>query len=245
MDLMPVLDKAADLLAQSPASEWELIGVNSDRLSLQISGKELDRFSQSSTQGLAVRVIHKGRLGFSYLIGTDAAALPQVTQEALASAEGSDLKQECCLGEPLGKLPEVNIFDPTVLEESLAEKRNRALTMAEAAFSADSKIVHVHPAEVEQAVSQIWIRTSNGLDSSYSTTQVGAGCVAMAASNGEQEVSWESHSARFLAELDSEALPSAEGPDAPRRIPWAGLRKRTDATKSCWTTASPPSFWTF
>ena len=206
MDLKPMLDQAADLLNKCPASEWEIVAVNSDRISMTLSGRQMDRFSQSSTQGLALRVIHEGRLGFSYLIGNDASALPQVAQEALASALNSDLKQECCLAQAVDNLPEVNIFDPAVLEESLQDKRNRALTMAEAAFASDPKVVHVHPAEIDQAVSQIWMRTSGGMDSSYATTQVGAGCVALAASDDEQEAAWESHGARFLAELDPVAI---------------------------------------
>ena len=214
MDLSPILDQASDLLNSCPASEWELVGVSSDRLSMLVSGRELDKFSQSSSQGLALRVIHQGSLGFSYLIGNDASALPQMVKEALASAQNSDLRQECCLAPALDKLPEVNIFDPKVLEEPLEEKRNRALTMAEAAFGADPKIVHVHPAEVEQAISQTWIRTSNGLDASYSTTQVGAGCVAMAAEGEEQEAAWESHAGRFLAELDPEAIGRKAGRSA-------------------------------
>ena len=68
MEMNTVLDQAADLLGKSPASEWELLAALGKHLSLSVRGPELDKFSQSTTQGVALRVIHQGRLGFSFLI---------------------------------------------------------------------------------------------------------------------------------------------------------------------------------
>jgi PmbA protein len=203
MDMNQVLDQAADLLAQSPATEWELAAAIGKHLSLSVRGPELDKFSQSTTQGVALRVIHQGRLGFSFLMGNDSQDLPRVVEEALASAVNSDLKQECCLAGPAPEIPQLKLFDPSVLEDPLEAKKERALAMAQAALDADSRVVHVHPAEVEEQVSQVWYRTSNGLDKSFATTTVGAGCVAMAQQGDEQEAEWDSRTVRFLSELDT------------------------------------------
>ena len=64
------------------------------------------------------------------------------------------------------------------------------------------RVVHVHPAEVEEATSQVHLRNSHGLDAARQGTVVSAGALAIATDGKGQEMGWEGDSTRFLADLD-------------------------------------------
>jgi PmbA protein len=132
--------------------------------------------------------------------------MAQAVEQALASARTSDLKQAAGPAPPESDLAQTTVFDPKVQKEPVESKKARALSLARAAFKADPRVVHVHPAEIGEAVVHLHLRNSLGVDLTHQATQVSAGAVAMAAENGKQEMAWEGDTKRFLAELEPETL---------------------------------------
>jgi PmbA protein len=212
MDLEQELERAADLLARRGAAEWEVMSARLDQLSVAVRGREVDKFQQSASQGLAIRVVAQGRLGFSYLMGRDAGgSLETAVDQALAGAEASDLEFTAGLARP-AETPEVGgLFDSSLAEEPVEAKRERALAVARAAREADPRVVHVHPAEVSEVASRLRLVNSHGLDLSRRGTAVTAVAQAVAAEGGQQEMGWAYDSRRFLADLDSAAVGAEAG----------------------------------
>lgn len=214
MDLPEQMEIAQGLLEAKGADQWEIMAVDSRRLSIAVRGSEVDNFQQSASQGLALRLVRRGRLGFAYLQGGDRDALARTVEAAWASALTSDLEDEAGLAPP-GDMPAVeDIFDPQIADEPLAAKKERALTLARAAREADPRVVHVHPAEVSETQSQVFLRNSLGLDASRRGAVVSAAAMAVAqGDDGSREMGWEADSRRFLADLDV----AATGAEAGRR----------------------------
>lgn len=201
MKFTGAFDKAADLLAKSPAQEWEVMALETDTLSLAIKGQEVDKFQQASTMGLCLRLAVEGKLGFTYVIGADPDELAPAVERALASAKASDLTQEAGFAPP-AEMQACQVYDPALAAEPIEAKKERALSLARAALDADPKVVHVHPAEVGEAVTSLALRNSHGLDLTSRSTLISAGVVAMAGQGNEQEVAYDGHTARFVDEID-------------------------------------------
>jgi PmbA protein len=212
MDLDRELERAADLLSRRGAQEWEVMSLRQDQLSVAVRGEEVDKFQQSASQGLALRVVAEGRLGFSFLLGQDpGGALETAVDQALAGAKASDLEFAAGLARPADP-PEVGgLFDESLAAEPVEAKRQRALDLAGAARRADPRVVHVHPAEVAESASRVRLVNSHGLDLSRRGTAVTAVAQAVAAEGEQQEMGWEYDSRRFLADLDPEAVGAEAG----------------------------------
>lgn len=200
------MELARKALETGGAQQWEIAAVHSDRVSIGVRGQEVDNFQQSSSSGLAIRVVREERLGFAYVIGGDPQGIERAVDEALASAAASDPEPGFGLAGPVENPPKVEIFDPELAADPVEAKVERAKQVAAAALAADPRVVHVQPAEFSSAVSTVRLMTSHGLEFTQRGTTASAGALAMAAQDGEQEMGWDSHSARFLAEIDPQAL---------------------------------------
>lgn len=214
MDLDKQIEQAASLLDKTEAQEWEVMALATEQLSIAVQGEEVDKFQQSSSSGLAIRVKSEGKLGFSYLMGSGAGgALETAVAEALAAAQASDFEDQAGLARPLPLPDAPDVYDPALKEEPLEAKKQRALDMAQAARQAHPKVQHVHPAEIGENHAQVRLVTSHGLDLSQRNTTCSAMANAVAGDNGQQEMAWEYDVRRFLADLD----PVMVGAEAGRR----------------------------
>ena len=211
MKLDRELDLAQEKLQATGCQEWEVMAAHSSSVSIGVRGNEVDKFQEAESLGLSLRIITDNRLGFSFVMGADQAALASAVEQALASATASDPEPQLSLAGPAGELTPVEVFDQALATDPVEAKVARAKRLAAAALAADERVVHVQPAEFSTSVGLVRLRTSHGLEFSHRGTQAAAGVLAMASDNGGQEMGWESQSARFLADLDIEALGAEAG----------------------------------
>lgn len=211
MDPREQLDQAQTLLARSGVDQWEALAVSSQSLSIGVRGQEVDKFSQAHSQGLALRILRGGRLGFSFVLGGGQEGLAKAVTEALASAQAADPQEGLSLTPPMPLPPEPEVFDPSLAGEPLEAKVERARQVAAAAREVDARVTHVHPAEYGEDSTLMLLRNSLGLELSQRSTRVAAMANAMASQEGQQEEAWESDSRRFLSDLDAPAVGRAAG----------------------------------
>lgn len=214
MDLVRQLDQAQSLLARAGVDEWEILATQSQSLSIGVKGQEVDKFLQADSQGLALRLLRGGRLGFSYVLGGGPEGLERAVAEALASAAAADPQEGLSLAGPADLPPEPQICDPALEADPLEAKVDRARRLAAAAKAVDPRVSHVHPAEYGQDSTWLMLRTSRGLELSQRSTRVALMANAMAGQDGQQEEAWEGDSRRFLADLDVEEIGRAAGQKA-------------------------------
>ena len=213
MDLLQQLDHAQSLVEKKGVEQWELMALAGESLKIAVRGQEVDTFQQSASQGMALRLIQQGRLGFAYRLGGGLEDLENLVDQALASARAGDLDYPAGLAEP-APLPDPGpLYDPALEDEPLEAKKERALALAAAAREADPRVVHVHPAEVNESRVQVYLRNSRGLDLSRRGSSVSAMAMAVAEGNGGREMGWEYQVCRFLSDLD----PARVGAEAGRR----------------------------
>lgn len=214
MDLERQMDQAQALLEKSGADQWEILATRSQSLSIGVKGQEVDKFLEADSQGLALRLLRAGRLGFSYVLGGGPQGLESAVAQALASAAAADPEPSLSLAGPAPMPAAPQVFDPALEALPLEAKVEIARRLARAAKEVDPRVTHVHPAEFGQDTTLVLLRTSGGLQLSQNYTRVAVTANAMASQDGQQEEAWEGDSRRYLSDLDVEAVGRAAGSKA-------------------------------
>ncbi len=121
--------------------------MHSDQVSIGVRGQEVDKFQQSSSSGLAIRVVSEARLGFAYVIGGDQQGIERAVAEALASAAASDPEPEFSLAGPVETCRRLRSstlsWPPTRWRPRWPGPRS----WPPPPLAADPRVVHVQPAE--------------------------------------------------------------------------------------------------
>lgn len=207
MNIQTLADEARAILEKSGARQWEVLVARGQGLSIGVRGAEVDKFQQSASLGLAVRLIKDDRLGFSHALGQGAAGVARAVEEALAAARATDPEPALALAGPApASAGDLELFDDSLAAEPLETKIERARALAAAAKASDKRVRHVHPAEVGEAEGESLLITSLGLEQRQRSTRVSAMVTAVAEEGGAQEEGWEARSRRFWSDLDLEEV---------------------------------------
>lgn len=215
MDIETLANQARGILDKSGARQWEVLVTRGQGLSLGVRGTEVDKFQQSDSLGLAVRLVKDDRLGFSHALGQGPEGVARAVEEALAAARATDPEPELALAGPApAPAGDLELFDDTLAAEPLEAKIERARVLAAAAQAADPRVRHVYPAEVGESTGESILLTSLGLEQRQRATRVSAMVTAVAEEDGVQEEGWEARSRRFWADVDLQDIGAAAGKKA-------------------------------
>lgn len=213
MSLSTEMDQARALLEKAGVDQWELAGSEARTLTVAVRDGEVDKFQAAHASGLSIRVYKDGRPGFAYLMGGEGASFPKAVDQAVNSARAADVDEHFLLAAPGAHYAEVKVYDPSLAAEPTEAKLERANLLLTSAKEYDSRVTHVHPAQVGEAEVAFRLVNSLGLDLTRRSTRVSASAVAIAADGEQREMEYEGDSARFLSELD----PAWVGREAARR----------------------------
>ncbi|CAO0819839.1 hypothetical protein DFAR_1140007 [Desulfarculales bacterium] len=122
MNLERQMDQAQTLLTQTRVDKWDILATRSQSLSIRVTNPAVDKFLQADSQGLVLRLLRAGRLGFSYLLGGGPQAVASADPEPFLS-----------LASPALMPPAPQVFDPALESELLEAKVERTRRLARAA----------------------------------------------------------------------------------------------------------------
>jgi len=219
----------ADHLKSCPGTEFEIFFSQSKVRSIEVKNGQLDHLHSSTEVGLALRVLHGERSGFSYLFGPNPDSLIQLTDRAveLAGQAERDPLHCFCAPKPLSAV-DLDIFDAGLSDIGEREKIDRVRQMEDSAFRADSRVRRVRKAEYEEVTRLVSIINSRGVDLDRETTLISMSLMVLVEDNSSSEMGWEFDSARHYGDID----PTEIGVSAARR----GARmlgSRQISTRTC------------
>jgi PmbA protein len=193
----------SDRLNKYKGVEFEIFFSQKKILSFEIKDSQVDHFRSSREIGLALRVLDRGRLGFSYIFGPTPDSLAMITERAveLASQADFDPIYSFPAGERLGTT-DLGLFDKDLSKISEKEKIDHAKEMENSALSTDSRIKKVRKAEYEEVTNSVSIINSKGLDLEREGTMITMALMVLAEDNHHSEMGWEFDYARFYADID-------------------------------------------
>ena len=183
--------------------EFEIFFSKKKILSFEIKDGQVDHFRTSRELGLALRILNKGRMGFTYLFGPTPDSLTLLTDRAVELANQADF--DPIHGFPTAEridIPDLGIFDKSLSKISEKEKIEHIKEMEHTALSADARIKKVQKAEYEEVTNYVSVITSKGLDLEREGTHITMSLMVLAKNNNSSEIGLEFNIARIYTDLD-------------------------------------------
>ena len=215
-----MIDHALEVLQRESLDGYELYESRSSLFDVDSKDAKVDHFEASHSWGMAIRVLNRQRIGFSYITSPRLSRLQATIEGAMAGAVAT-APDPCLDIAPALKdtPPGLAIFDETL--ENIAEetKIEKAKKLEEAARSVDrARIKKVRKASYQEVLSRKTLINSNGLRFSYAATFVSVSVTVVAESSGESEVGWDFDYSHFLHDLDVESVGRSAGKKALEKL---------------------------
>jgi PmbA protein len=221
-----MIDPALEVLQRKHLDGYELYESQSSFFDVDSKNAKVDHFEASHSWGMAVRVLNRQRMGFSYITSPRLSSLQATIEDAISGAAAT-APDPCLDIAPALKdtPPGLAIFDETLENVPEEAKIEKAKQLEEAARSVDpARIKKVRKASYQEVRSRKTLVNSNGLRFSYAATFVSVSVTVVAESPEESEVGWDFDYSHFLRDLDVEGVGRSAGKKAleklgGRRIP--------------------------
>ncbi len=178
----------------------------SEELLVEVREGEVETLKLAREEGIGVRVIRKGRLGFAYTSDLSWPAVKEAVAGALANAGTASEDPYHSFPEPPPAYPDLELEDPLLKEVSLAEKIEKAREIERAGRAFDPRIRLTERASYEDARYLVAIANSRGLLASCRGSFCGGYAVLVAEADGEQETGFGIQFTRKFKELDAGAV---------------------------------------
>ncbi len=224
-----IIDEAQEILSGKPIDGYDVYLVQSSHFDVESKEGKIETLQTSQYSGMAFRILHRQRMGFSYATFSDPSgsagqklsdALDRVIEDAVRSAQATP-PDPCFDFVPSLKAspPQLPIFDETLERVSEKTKIERAKCLEAAARSVDSeKIKKVRKAAYEEVLSRTTLANSNGFQFSYDHSLVSVSVTAVAEESGDSEVGWDFDFSHFFNDLNVEAVGRSAGRKALERL---------------------------
>lgn len=175
---------------------------------VRVNGGAIESLKQSGTNGLGVRVIVGGAIGFASATDLRPEAMDDLARRAIALAKFSTPDPANAMptpeeaeGSPPGDLA---LWDPETLELTPERKIEMALELERVALGLDPRIARCDGVAVSSHEGAFAIANSNGVAHAWAGTSASAWAVALANDrDGRQQTGAYGLSKRHLAELPS------------------------------------------
>jgi PmbA protein len=178
---------------------------------------EIERLTSASSTGVGVRVVRDGRLGYAYTADLSDNGLRQCLDEARANLDVSTEDPGNVLADAAAVEPLEGIFEPRQVDVPPQRKVQLALDLEARTKAADPKVTKVESASYGDAVVQVAIASSAGVNGSFAVTRAWCYSTALATQDGQSQIGVGIDSGRSLEELDIDPV-AAEAADRAVRL---------------------------
>jgi PmbA protein len=192
-------EEAVSRALKSGADQAEAFIRSSRSLAVEIKDQSVDSLKSARSFGYAIRVIKKGRLGFSY--STDMSDVGFAVEKALEAAKFSD--EDVYLGLPEGppESSDVAVFDPEIESLSEDDAVRNVMVLEKSAYETDNRIKRIRKAAGSFTVSETVVGNSNSVLASYAATSCSAQVTAIAEDGNESQMGWDFGAGRFFRDI--------------------------------------------
>src|SRR5262245_9929186 len=145
---MEILQFCTDKLRTLKVDQYELTLERSSSLGVEIKDGKLDHLARATDQGLAIRTLRDGKMGFAYTFDLSRGAVELACRRALEVGElmPADPLNELTLNFKEQKYPKIENYDAAGLEVTLERKIELALGIERGVKAEDPRIKRVRKA---------------------------------------------------------------------------------------------------
>jgi PmbA protein len=143
MDMKMLIDKIFAEGKKQNIQDMEVFYSAGSSLSLKVFQKELDGYSLSESEGLGLRGMYNGKMGYSYTEKVDETSIDLLVKNVRENATVIDSDDEEYIFEGSKEYKKVDTFNPKLEEVEEAEKIKFVKQLEEEAFKIDNRIQSV------------------------------------------------------------------------------------------------------
>jgi len=224
-----IIDRTLTILQRKPIDGYEVYLNQSLHFYIESKDGKVDTFQTSHSFGMALRILNRQRMGFSYIISSNPfeplrkdapGGVERIIEDAINSSEATFTDPYFDFAPVFKEIPShPSIFDETLERVPEKVKIEKAKLLEKTAQSVDPRrIKKVRKASYEEALSQITLINSNGLQFSYPSSLASISVTAVAEESGESEVGWDFDFSHFFNDLDVDRVGREAGRKALERL---------------------------
>ncbi len=196
-------------------------------LSAQVSGGEVEQLSSATSEGVGLRVVRDGRVGFAWAGSLDLDVVADTLADARDNAAFATPEQHAGLAQPDGvKAAALDLWRDDVAATPTADKLALAAEV-ERRVLADPGIRSLRSAEYTDGRTEVAVATSTGLAAARRSTSADLSCYAMAGEGDGTTTGSGLSFGRSVADLDVDRV---VGDAISRAIRLQGAAKPASAT---------------
>ena len=143
MDMKPLIEKIFEKGRQQGLGDMEVYYSAGRSLSLKVFQKELDGYSLSESEGLSLRGVYKGKIGYSYTEKVDESSIDLLLKNVMENATIIDSDDEEFIFEGSKEYKKTDTFNPALESVEESEKIKFVKQLEEEAYKLDERIVSV------------------------------------------------------------------------------------------------------
>ena len=185
---------AADLLAKARrtgATDADLILAESEAFSVQVRLGELDKVSQAQEKRLGLRVFFGHRSAVTSTSDLSRASLEKLLDETCTLAQATAVDEHAGLPSPeecVKKIPDMDLWDPSIRSLSVEEKIRLAKETEQAALKYDLRIINSEGADFSHDEGRVLYANSHGFIGEYAVSSHSLSVSPIAAEPGSDNM---------------------------------------------------------
>jgi PmbA protein len=200
-DLIDIAKKVAGWARDG--EQVEAYVARSNSTTVRIFDADIESLSSSQSEGLAVRVITGGKLGFAYAGSLDTDALEETLSEARDNAMFAEADEWVGLPEPDGITPaDINLWRDSLQSVPTERKIELALELEQKLKASDARIVTIPVAAYSDGWGEEAIASSLGVSAWQRATQCGLSTYCVAMEDGDTQTGFGFSFGREHADID-------------------------------------------
>ncbi|MCB1201496.1 MAG: TldD/PmbA family protein [Leptospiraceae bacterium] len=206
MKVTEAMDYLSSRLIESGVDQWDLIGSESQSLSLELFERKPKNSEISFSRGIGVRLFRKQKPGYSYTEQFTTASLDQCLADALDHTELTDtLDLNLPDKETLPKF-ELYDYDPEIEEINFDQLKNFSLEIEDLARNETSDIENIPYLGAGKSTGRMFLRNSKGVDYSRHSGSLSAGIGVLLSRGDSRKMGSYSSGGRKLSALKADKI---------------------------------------
>lgn len=163
MEMKSLIDKIFQKGREKGLNDMEVYYSAGSSLTLKVFQKELDTYNLSESEGLSLRGVYKGKMGYSYTEKVDETSIDQLVRDVLENAVIIDSDDEEFIFEGSKEYIKVDSFNPALSNVSEEKKIEFVKSLEEEAFKLDKRIESVEVCVYGDGYGEIIMSNTKGL----------------------------------------------------------------------------------
>lgn len=190
MDILAIARQAVERAQGQGSHGAEAYILHGTALTIEVNNQEVENLKLAEVSGIGLKTLLDGHLGFAYSSALDSQSLQELVANSLANAKETFPDQHNVLPQIQGKVPEMNLYDPTIAQIPVEEKIEQAKLLERTAREYNAKIQRVRKSSYQDSEYQAAVVNSYGIENIHRGNYCGVGAFVLAEDQGEVQTGW-------------------------------------------------------